>query len=142
MVKGARPTNPCRFTDLRRRELLLGLPTTVRLTVMHRESVSLMVSHARQAHKATLQRKVAERGAELAAKQQQRAAAEAERTALEVRVAAQTFSREDVQRMTADKCGLSSLSRLAVRLSFPALLSSLVTLCCQLAKGGFWAASC
>ena len=58
-----------------------------------------------KAHKATLQRKVAERSAELTAKQQQRAAAEAERTALEARVAAQTFSKEDVLRMTADKCG-------------------------------------
>ncbi len=62
-----------------------------------------------QAHKATLQRKIAERGAELAAKQQQRAAAEAERAALEARVAAQTFSKEDVQRMTAEKCARRTL---------------------------------
>ena len=68
-----------------------------------------MSPHLRQAHKATLQRKVAERTAELTAKQQQRTAAEAERAALEARIAAQTFSKEDVQRMTADKCGCKTV---------------------------------
>ena len=59
-------------------------------------------SHA-QAHKATLQRKVAERKADLSAKQAQRARAEAECAELAARVAAQTYSKEDVVRMTAEK---------------------------------------
>ena len=78
---------------------------------------------------------MAERGAELAAKQQQRAAAEAERASLEARVAAQTFSKEDVQRMTADKCGLSTSPALPCGClswrCFPAKLP----FCCWLAKG-------
>lgn len=60
-------------------------------------------ARALQAHKATLQRKVAERKADLTAKQVQRAAAEAESAELAARVAAQTYSKEDVKRMTADK---------------------------------------
>ena len=68
------------------------------------QSLMKAESAALQAHKGTLLGKVAERKADLAALQVQRASAEAECAELAARVAAQTYSKEDVVRMTADKC--------------------------------------
>lgn len=56
-----------------------------------------------QAHKASLQRKLVERQADVAAQQQELAGVEAENEALRARIAAQTIHPQDVMRMNAEK---------------------------------------
>jgi hypothetical protein len=56
-----------------------------------------------QSHKASLQRKLAERQADVAAQAGELAGVEAENEVLRARVAAQTVHPQDVMRMNADK---------------------------------------
>lgn len=75
-----------------------GMPLTCRPSVCAATPLSRL-----QAHKASLQRKLAERQADVAAQQQELAGVEAENEGLRARIAMQTVHPQDVMRMNADK---------------------------------------
>ena len=62
-----------------------------------------------QGHKEGLQRKAAERAADLRAKREQLAAAHADNEGMRARIAAQTISRDDVVRMNHERCAHAPL---------------------------------
>jgi hypothetical protein len=85
-------------------QLMGGSPRGKGRALPHGEKKGATAWHGRaQGHKEGLQRKVAERQADLRARREQLSAAHADNEAMRARIAAQTISRDDVIRMNHER---------------------------------------